>query len=145
MAAVQWYEDLEPVRAAPEPGGLEAELATFLRGATGRADPALLWSEQEPAGADTPDVLAGALRRELRRTVLAVADGPAGPWRRHAAAVLLVQRRGASEVVLSPPPGGAGRRRAFRLRAAACLLVPASWSYRLDPRGNGQPFALALP
>ncbi|MFJ5229961.1 hypothetical protein ACIQBJ_08650 [Kitasatospora sp. NPDC088391] len=140
---MQWYQDVDgPVT---EPGGLVAELAAFAHGATDRSAPALLWSEQEPEdGTDPPDALAGALRRALRRTVLVVADGPAGHWRRHPAAVLLVQRRGATEVTLGPPPGAAGRRTALRLRAAACLLVPAGWSYRLDPRGTAQPVALAL-
>ncbi|MFD8478877.1 hypothetical protein [Kitasatospora sp. NPDC059673] len=140
---MQWYEEED--RPSPEQDGQVAELAAFLRGGTARSAPALMWSEQEPSPDGSADALAAALERELARPVRAVADRPAGPWRRGHVAVLLVQRRGAAEIQLSPPPGSAAGRSTLRLRAAQCLLVPADWSYRLDPGSPARPLTLALP
>ncbi|MFJ8437589.1 hypothetical protein [Kitasatospora griseola] len=140
---MQWYEGED--RPSPEPGGQVAELAAFLRGSAARSAPALLWSEQEPAPDGSGGALAAALERELDRPVRPVPERPAGPWQRDGSAVLLVQRCAAAEIHLSPPPGSAARRSTLRLRASQCLLVPADWSYRLDPRSPAQPLALALP
>ncbi|MFG2696281.1 hypothetical protein [Kitasatospora sp. NPDC048407] len=140
---MQWYEGED--RRSPEPDGQVVELAAFLRGGTARSGPALMWSEQEPAPDCSADALAAALERELARPVLAVPDRLAGPWQHGHAAVLLVQRRGAAAVQLSPPPGSAAGRSTLRLRAAQCLLVPADWSYRLDPGSPVRPLVLALP
>ncbi|OKJ11800.1 hypothetical protein [Kitasatospora sp. CB01950] len=110
-------------------------------------------AEAQPAGdrratgapGTSADELAAALERELARPVLAVPDRPAGPWQRSRVAVLLVQRSGAAEIRLSPPPGSAAHRSTLRLRTAQCLLVPADWSFRLDPRSSARPLALLLP
>ncbi len=142
---MQWHDGAD--RPHPVHSGRVAELAAFLRDGADRTTPALLWCEQEaePDAHGSAEALAAALERELARPVRPVPERPAGTWQWGPDAVLLVQRRGGTEVQLSPPPGAAGRRSTLRLRAAQCLLVPADWSHRLDPRSPERPLALALP